>query len=582
VLTALAGLFALSLAAPGQGGDWRPPELQVAPPPPAQSFEDLQGIALQYLGRPYVWGGVGAPGLDCSGFTCRVFAEAGYAIPRVSRDQARVGADVPLTSIAPGDLLFFAESGAPISHVGIYLGDGEMVHASSGQGEVVVDTLRRRWFSQHLVGARRVLSSTLTRDADDLLRITELSEHDGRFQLSPFVRRRAGEPDPGLEPRILGPEGTHIGVRTGVITEDGRAGGVIAPEVGLAWRKHAISVQLGLPIRFDPADGASIGGVDDASDALRFVRELRAGVAGADIEIALQRERAYTLGAGRVVRSHAPLFASVAVPGLSTQGTPLSGYTRVRIGDLQLQALIDDVAAPGVVGGAGTVHGPKGFGARAEAAVDLRTAARRDLYAGRVGAFFASPADRVLQLAADVSGGGSGIGDRRAGQFDGEVTLRLRFGERYGDLVGVGGRIGYAFDGGLADWFGPTYPAAPEVVSAFSEGRERALGGGHALVRVGPVEASMRYHQALGGRSSPLDRTIEVAARLRDLPLAGTRTLSLRAGYAGRAPFDPDRRVDIAYVRGSIRLTELLRLEGYGMRGPGWQGGVALRFAWQW
>jgi hypothetical protein len=384
-------------------GSWRPPELEVAEPPPAQSFDDLQSIALGYLGHPYVWGGVGSPGVDCSGFTCRVFAEAGYAIPRVSRDQARTGMRVDLGRIAPGDLLFFAEDGGPVSHVGIYLGDGEMVHASSGQGAVVVDTLRRRWFSQNLVSARRVLTSTLTRGTDDLLRVTELSEHDGRFRLSPFVRRRAGEPDPALDPLFVGGGQTAVGVRSGLVTEGGRAGGVIAPEVGLAWRKHAISIQLGLPIRFDP-DGVRIGGVDDASDALRFVRELRAGVRGADLEVAFERERAYSLGGGRLVRSFAPLFAAPVIPGLATVGSPLSGYTHVRIEGVEGQLLVDDIARPGVLGASAALHLPRGFGARVEGAVDLRTADDRDLYGLHGNVFFQSPPDRVLQLAVDAGG----------------------------------------------------------------------------------------------------------------------------------------------------------------------------------
>jgi hypothetical protein len=582
VLTA-APLWTVLLVAPGTGS-WRPPELEVAPPPPVRSFDQLQSIALRYLGRPYVWGGVGTPGLDCSGFTCRVFAEAGYAIPRVSRDQARVGERVPLTRIAPGDLLFFAEDGGPVSHVGIYLGEGQMVHASSGQGEVVVDTLRRRWFGQNLVSARRVLSSTLTKGADDLLVITELSEHDGRFRLSPFVRRRAGEPDPGLAPTFLTGGGTtHVGARGGVVTQDGRAGGLLAPELGLAWRKHGVSVRLGLPIRLDPIEGAEIGGVRDASDALRFVREVRAGVPDADLEIAFQRERAYRLGAGGIVRDYAPLFGAQLIPGLGTRGAPLAGYAHVRIDALESQLLVDDVAAPGVVGASAALHLPRGFGAQTTGAVDLRTADDRDLYAARASGFFRSPADRVLQLEVDAGGAMSGLGGDRAGSFDAEATLRVRFGDRYANLVGFGGRFGYAFDGGLWDVFGPTYAAArTPTAAAFGAAGGRPLGGGHVLLRVGPLESSLRYHQGIDGDAGPLDRTVEIAARLADLPLAGTRTLSLRGGYAARAPFSATDRVDVAYARLGIRLTKLLSLEGYGLLGDAWEGGTTLRFAWTW
>jgi hypothetical protein len=572
-----------ALSSPPAGGSWRPPELEVAPPPPTVDYEELQSIALQYLGRPYVWGGVGTPGLDCSGFTCRVFAEAGYAIPRVSRDQARVGMRVPLDRIAPGDLLFFAEDSGPISHVGIYLGNGEMVHASSGHGEVVVDTLRHRWFSQNLVSARRVLTSTLTRGTDDLLRITELSEHDGRFGLSPFVRRRAGEPDPALAPTFLGGDGTYVGVRGGVVTEEGRAGGVLAPEIGIAWRKHAVSIQLGLPLRLDVNDGAEIGPVDDASDALRFVREVRAGVPGAEVEIAFQRERAYGLGGGHVVRSHAPLFSAAAIPGLTTQGSPLSGYTHVRVGPVEGQILVDDVARPGVYGGAAALHLPSGLGVRAEGAADLRTADDRDLYGVHASGFFESPADRVLQLSADFGGGMTGLGGDRAGEVGGGVVTRLRFGDRYRDLVGLGVRLAYAFDGGMAELFGPAYPAGrARTAAAFGPPTDRLLGGLVALARVGPVEVSARYGQALARDPGPLDRTLDLAARLVELPLVGTRTLSLGVGYAARAPFDAAERIDVGYARAGLRLTKLLRLEGYARLGEGWEGGSTLRFAWDW
>jgi hypothetical protein len=162
-------------------------------------------------------------------------------------------------------------------------------------------------------------------------------------------------------------------------------------------------------------------------------------------------------------------------------------------------------------------------------------------------------------------------------------VLRLRFGDRYRNLVGIGARLAYAFDGGLAEPFGPTYPAGRQpVADAFDQAGGRPLGGALVLTRVGPVEASVRYQQALGGASGPLDRTVDLAVRLADLPLAATRTLSLRAGYAVRAPFDDDRRVDVGYARAELRLTSFIRLEGYVRRGGGWDGGTTLRFAWDW
>ena len=108
--TASALLLSALLLGPSSGEAWRPQELLVREGPPLKTFEELRDVALAYVGRPYEMGGVGSPAFDCSGFTCRVYAESGYAIPRVSRDQARAGIGVPLDRIAPGDLLFFSES----------------------------------------------------------------------------------------------------------------------------------------------------------------------------------------------------------------------------------------------------------------------------------------------------------------------------------------------------------------------------------------------------------------------------------------------------------------------------------------
>ncbi|SDF49579.1 NlpC/P60 family protein [Klenkia brasiliensis] len=96
--------------------------------------------ATSYLGVPYLWGGTDpAKGLDCSGFTQRVFADVGITIPRTSSQQATAGTAVAsLADARPGDLVFFDNSSARagIDHVGIYLGNGKMI-ASPQEGDVV-------------------------------------------------------------------------------------------------------------------------------------------------------------------------------------------------------------------------------------------------------------------------------------------------------------------------------------------------------------------------------------------------------------------------------------------------------------
>lgn len=83
-------------------------------------------FALAQLGDPYVWGGTGPDGWDCSGLTQAAWAAAGVSLPRSSYQQIGVGTRVSWDNLRPGDLLFFY---SPISHVGIYAGNGQMVHA---------------------------------------------------------------------------------------------------------------------------------------------------------------------------------------------------------------------------------------------------------------------------------------------------------------------------------------------------------------------------------------------------------------------------------------------------------------------
>lgn len=100
----------------------------------AGSGEQAVALAQRYLGTPYVWGGESPGGFDCSGFIQYVYRQLGVELPRVSRDQARVGQPVAsLAEARPGDLVAF---NTPVDHVGIYAGDGLMVVAPK-RGDVV-------------------------------------------------------------------------------------------------------------------------------------------------------------------------------------------------------------------------------------------------------------------------------------------------------------------------------------------------------------------------------------------------------------------------------------------------------------
>jgi cell wall-associated NlpC family hydrolase len=121
----------------------------------ANAVSGRAGIALKYalkqIGDRYVFGAAGTVTWDCSGLTMRAYQAAGVSLPHSSAAQSRMGKKVSLNALKPGDLLFF---GRPVSHVGIYLGGGKMVHAPRSGSRVKVaasGSLGRK----PLVGARR-------------------------------------------------------------------------------------------------------------------------------------------------------------------------------------------------------------------------------------------------------------------------------------------------------------------------------------------------------------------------------------------------------------------------------------------
>jgi cell wall-associated NlpC family hydrolase len=119
----------------------------------------IVSYAQRYMGIPYVYGGSSPSGADCSGFVKMVYHNFGISLNRVAVDQSREGTYVSTSNLSPGDLLFFATSGpGKINHVGIYIGNGQFIHASSGAGKVTVSSLQSSFYSSHFVTAR-----TLTR-----------------------------------------------------------------------------------------------------------------------------------------------------------------------------------------------------------------------------------------------------------------------------------------------------------------------------------------------------------------------------------------------------------------------------------
>ena len=120
--------------------------------------ERVVRTALSYLGRPYIFGATGPSAFDCSGFTRFVMNRAiGIRLPRTAASQSRVGRAIARTNLQPGDLVFFQNTYKPgVSHVGIALGDGRMVHAWT-RGGVRIDRLSQRYFVAKYHSSRTLL-----------------------------------------------------------------------------------------------------------------------------------------------------------------------------------------------------------------------------------------------------------------------------------------------------------------------------------------------------------------------------------------------------------------------------------------
>jgi peptidoglycan DL-endopeptidase CwlO len=121
--------------------------------PPSQ-YGGVVGIAMQFLGVPYVWGGSSPSGFDCSGLVMYVYAQVGVSLPHYTGAQWNAGVPVSQGDLQPGDLVFFDGLG----HVGIYIGGGEFIHAPHTGDVVKIDSLSEGWYASTYDGARRIVS----------------------------------------------------------------------------------------------------------------------------------------------------------------------------------------------------------------------------------------------------------------------------------------------------------------------------------------------------------------------------------------------------------------------------------------
>ena len=122
--------------------------------------QEIADYALQFVGYPYVYGGSSPSGFDCSGFTSYVYRQFGYSLNRSAANQLDNGTPVSMSELQPGDLVLFKKAGTGskrASHVGLYIGNNQFVHASTSTVGVIVSSLSEAYYTTGFVGGRRLV-----------------------------------------------------------------------------------------------------------------------------------------------------------------------------------------------------------------------------------------------------------------------------------------------------------------------------------------------------------------------------------------------------------------------------------------
>ncbi|HKB53935.1 MAG TPA: C40 family peptidase [Ramlibacter sp.] len=133
-----------------------------AAPEAARVAADIVQTALDAMGTPYSWGGTDANGYDCSGLVQYAYEQHGIILPRISRDQMRMGRPVEprLDALRPGDVLGFSVEGNGVTHVGLYVGDGRFIHSASEGvklSSLSATDADSEWWRRHWIAARRIV-----------------------------------------------------------------------------------------------------------------------------------------------------------------------------------------------------------------------------------------------------------------------------------------------------------------------------------------------------------------------------------------------------------------------------------------
>jgi cell wall-associated NlpC family hydrolase len=126
-------------------------EATLAPAPDAR-YGGVVGVAMQFLGTPYVWGGASPGGFDCSGLIMYAYGQMGVSLPHHAASQYGMGVPVSRDQLQAGDLVFFNG----LSHAGIYIGGGQFIHAPHSGDVVKISSLSESWYASTYYGARRL------------------------------------------------------------------------------------------------------------------------------------------------------------------------------------------------------------------------------------------------------------------------------------------------------------------------------------------------------------------------------------------------------------------------------------------
>lgn len=125
--------------------------------------EELLEYAKYFKGGKYVWGGTTPKGFDCSGYVQFLYKKHNVNLPRTAWSQSKKGVSVSKNDLIKGDLLFFLtdkKRGIPVTHVGIYIGNGEFIHAASKKKGIIISPIHQGYYSKKFVSAKRVLAQS--------------------------------------------------------------------------------------------------------------------------------------------------------------------------------------------------------------------------------------------------------------------------------------------------------------------------------------------------------------------------------------------------------------------------------------